>query len=140
MTLASPLRPLSLLAALALFVPIGPRAADRPPPPAGPVLFTDDFDEGLRHWDVHGPRGVTVRDSGDAAHGAVLELVPDGDVLALIRGSEAWPSVRVEGDMLFPTDIDNYLGFAYRAMRAAGRWDFGLVYASGGFFARLVRE
>jgi hypothetical protein len=131
MTLASPLRPFSLLVGLALLVPIGSGAADHPPAPAGRVLFSDDFNDGLRRWDVLGARAVTVRESGDAAHGAVLELVPDGDVIALIRGSDAWPSVRVEGDMLFPTDIDNYLGLAYRVTRAAGRWDFGLVYVKG---------
>jgi hypothetical protein len=52
-------------------------------------------------------------------------------VLALIQGSEAWKSVRVEGRMRFPTRVDNYLGLVYHAARIGQRWDFGLVYIKG---------
>ncbi|MGE0813412.1 MAG: hypothetical protein AB7O28_12595 [Vicinamibacterales bacterium] len=98
---------------------------------ADTVLFSDDFSAGLARWDVVGEAAVAVRDSGDPAHGPVLELTPNGDVLAVIRGSDRWPRVRVEGDMRFPTDIDNYLGLAYQANETDGRWDFGLIYVKG---------
>ncbi|MEZ5291877.1 MAG: hypothetical protein R2745_12395 [Vicinamibacterales bacterium] len=95
------------------------------------VLFSDDFSAGLARWDVVGESAVAVRDSGDSSHGPVLELTPNGDVLALVRGSDRWPRVRVEGDIRFPTDIDNYLGLAYYANESNGRWDFGLIYVKG---------
>jgi hypothetical protein len=60
-----------------------------------------------------------------------MELSPSGDVLALIRGSETWGGTRMEGEMLFPSDIDNYLGFAYNVREREGRFDFGLVYLKG---------
>lgn len=97
----------------------------------GAVLFSDDFSHGLDRWQIVGTDAVAIHESGDPAHGPVLQLTPNGDVLALIRGSDRWPRVRVEGDMLFPTDIDNYLGLAYHANESHGRWDFGLIYVKG---------
>lgn len=118
--------------------PLGPHAvglsavAPSPTGTAPPgVLFADDFSRGLAGWDVHGEAAVRVRDSGDPARGPVLELTPNGDVLVLVRGSNAWSGVRVEGRMLFPTEIDNYLGLAYHARRRGARWDFGLIYVKG---------
>lgn len=97
----------------------------------GRLLFSDAFDDGLGRWEIHGTDAVRVRASGDGSHGNVLELTPNGDVLALIRGSERWTGVRLEGEMRFPTDVNNYLGLAWGASRAAGRWDFGLIYVKG---------
>lgn len=105
----------------------GPRVFHR----AADLLFADDFSRGVPQWEVHGEEAVRVRDSGDPAHGSVLELVPNGDVLALIKGSDAWNGVRVEGRMLFPGETDNYLGLVYHAARQGARWDFGLVYVKG---------
>jgi hypothetical protein len=51
-------------------------------------VFSDHFDRGLSAWRVHGD-GVSVRDSKDPARGMVLELVPRGDMFALIKGSGA---------------------------------------------------
>lgn len=120
------LRHLAFLALLCLAIasPTA-RAADER------VLFTDAFDAGLGGWEVHGTDAVRVRPSGDAAHGHVLELTPNGDVLALIRGSERWAGVRLEGEMRFPTDVNNYLGLAWGAARTGARWDFGLIYVKG---------
>jgi hypothetical protein len=59
-------------------------------------------------------------------------LEPDGDdVLAVIKGSEAWTGVRLEGEVLFPTSESNYLGVAYNLQRRGERVDFGLVYIKG---------
>ncbi len=99
--------------------------------PPGAVLFADDFSRDLTRWEMHGDAAVRIRESGDPVRGAVLELVPNGDVLALMKGSDAWRRVRVEGRMLFPSAIDNYLGLVYNAVHRAGRWDFGLVYVKG---------
>jgi hypothetical protein len=106
--------------------------AGRPGASRAPAtLFVDDFERGLAAWEVLGPAGVSIRDSGDPDHGGVLELTPNGDVVALIRGSEEWDGVRLEGEMRFPTDLDNYLGFVYRHTRRGLRQDFGLIYVKG---------
>lgn len=107
------------------------KASSPPASVPGAVLFADDFSRDLTRWEMFGDAAVRIRESGDPARGAVLELVPNGDVLALMKGSDAWRGVRVEGRMLFPSAIDNYLGLVYNAVHRAGRWDFGLVYVKG---------
>jgi hypothetical protein len=104
--------------------------AQTPPRDPGAVLVSDDFERGLDAWRIHGD-GARVRDSRDPAHGHVLELRPSGDVVALIKGSEAWRGTRLEGEMLFPTDIDNYLGFVFNVRERGARMDFGVVYVKG---------
>jgi hypothetical protein len=63
-------------------------------------------------------------------------------VLALISGSEAWGPVRLELDVLFPDDADNYLGlvYHYRESQVGGhaRSDFGSLYIKGnGSYVRV---
>jgi hypothetical protein len=99
--------------------------------PAPSALFADDFEHGLDRWDVIGRNAVAIAASGDPRHGSVLVLMPNGDAAALVRGSEAWGAVRVEGEMMFPSPIDNYLGFLYHFTARAGRRDFGLIYVKG---------
>jgi len=98
--------------------------------PAGAVVFTDNFERGLDRWRLHGS-GVRIHDSQDPEHGRVMELAPNGDVLALIKGSASWGGTRMEGDMRFVDDTDNYLGFAYNFRERGRRMDFGLVYLKG---------
>lgn len=93
--------------------------------------LTDDFELGLQAWRLHGDGGAFVGPSGDPAHGEVLVLRPQGDVYALARGSEAWGGLRMEGDVLFPDDVHNYLGFIYAFQQRSDRTDFGLVYIKG---------
>jgi len=52
-------------------------------------------------------------------------------VYALIRGSEDWRDVRIEGDVMFPDSADSYLGFIYRYRDDGRRIDFGSVYIKG---------
>jgi len=52
-------------------------------------------------------------------------------VLALIRGSERWGPVRIEGEVMFPDGQNNYLGVAYDYRRDGDRTDFGLIYIKG---------
>lgn len=107
---------------------VSPSAGGQP----GRVLFTDDFESGLGRWDiVAGQSAVTTIDSGQPEHGGVMLLETGGDVLALARGSESWGAVRLEADVLFPTDIDNYLGVAYNVRAEGNRLDFGLIYLKG---------
>jgi hypothetical protein len=93
-------------------------------------LFSDDFERGIAGWDTLGD-GVAIVDSGDPDHGSVLALEPHGDVLATIRGSEAWNGVQLEFDVLFPTVAHSYLGVAYNIRQTGSRLDFGLVYIKG---------
>jgi hypothetical protein len=93
--------------------------------------FSDDFERGLKKWEILGDDGVWLHDSGDPAHGHVLLLRPRGSVLALIPGSDRWGPVRIEGDVMFPTDEHSYLGVAYDYRRRGDRQDFGVVYIKG---------
>ncbi len=104
-------------------------AAGRPPAPK--VRFSDDFEKDLAGWEVHGDRGAFVQQSGDPQHGKVLVLRPNGDVLALVRGSEGWGPLRIEGDVLFPDSQNNYLGVVYNFRQKDGRMDFGVIYIKG---------
>jgi len=98
----------------------------------GAALFADDFESGLGRWEIFGERGVSLHATSDARHDTVLELAPNGDdVAALVRGSASWPNVRVEGEMLFPSDAHSYLGLLYHHTRRGTRRDFGLVYVKG---------
>jgi hypothetical protein len=95
------------------------------------ALFTESFEHGLSAWLVHGTSTATVVPSGDATHGQVLELRPNGDAFVMIRGSEKWGRVRMEGSVLFPTNESNYLAFLYNATTGGTRHDFGAVYIKG---------
>lgn len=97
-----------------------------------PRAIEDDFEHGLDKWSVTRPERIRAVPSGDAAHGQVMLLEPDGDdVLALAKGTEAWRGVRIEADVLFPTSESNYLGVAYNYQRRGTRSDFGLIYIKG---------
>jgi len=100
-------------------------------PSASTLLFEDRFEGDLRHWDARGEDAIFLRDSGERDHGKVLALVPNGDVIALIKGSARFGAVRLEGDVKFIDDYDNYLGFVYNHRRRAERDDFGLIYIKG---------
>jgi hypothetical protein len=95
------------------------------------VLFEESFENGLDRWQIHGRGSARTVDSGSPDHGQVLALVPQGDAYALIEGSEAWGSVRLEGEVLFPTDEDAYLGIVYNLKKRGARRDFGVVYIKG---------
>jgi hypothetical protein len=101
------------------------------PANTGVNLFTDDFEHGLDRWRIVGENGVMIKASGDPSHGSVMELVPNGDVSAIIKDSSKWGRVRLEGEMLFPTNVDNYLGFIYNLTERNRRQDFGLIYVKG---------
>jgi hypothetical protein len=104
------------------------RAAEVP----GRLLLADGFEGDLSAWEANDESAVAIVDSGDAAHGRVLELNPSHSTLyALIRGSETWPAYRIEGEVLFPTNEHNYLGFVYNLRDVGGRIDLGSVYIKG---------
>lgn len=98
-------------------------------PPA--LLFGEDFEGGLGRWIIEGRAFVSIHRTPDT-HGAVLRLQSSGDVHALIRGSEKWGNVAVEGDLRFGEDIESYLGFVYNFRSHGQRSDFGLIYLKYG--------
>jgi len=95
------------------------------------VLYEDDFEGGLSGWEVNNVKAVKTIESHDPKQGKVLLLMPNGNVTALIKGSDKWGSVRVEGKMLFPKSEHNYLGFIYNHRRRGEREDFGMLYVKG---------
>lgn len=95
-------------------------------------LFRDTFDSGLARWEVNDKAAVTIVNSGDAARGPVLRLAPGGArVFALIRGSERWRGYRISGEVLFPDELDNYLGLIYHYRETPRRVDLGSIYIKG---------
>jgi hypothetical protein len=93
--------------------------------------FADNFERDLLGWEIRGEGGAFIEESDDPDHGRVMVLRPQGDVYALVRGSQDWGGLRMEGDVLFPDDRHNYLGFIYAFRERGGRADFGLVYIKG---------
>ncbi|MGI9626314.1 MAG: hypothetical protein ACR2QM_05720 [Longimicrobiales bacterium] len=95
-------------------------------------LFTDDFESGLGQWTFPVGMGAETIHSGDPLHGNVLSLqTVDRIVVALMDGSQNWDDVRIEGEVLFPEHVHNYLGFVYRYGEDDGRTDLGSLYIKG---------
>jgi len=95
------------------------------------VRFTDDFEDDLSQWKLVGEHAINIVGSNDPIHGRVLEMQPDGIVYALVKNSDQWGPVRIEGDVLFPTQGHNYLGLIYNFNQTKSRSDFGEIYLKG---------
>lgn len=99
---------------------------------SGSSLFADDFENGVDLWRFPHGRGYEVVETGDASHGHALALRTAGlQTHALLRDSDEWDGVRIEGEVLFPEDVHNYLGFIYRYVETDRRVDFGSLYIKG---------
>jgi hypothetical protein len=98
---------------------------------SGAELFRDNFEGNLQRWEIRSTPDVLIRDSKNSDHNKVMVLIPNGDVYALIRGSDHWNGVRMEGDVLFPNNESNYLGILYNFQSRGGRTDFGNIYIKG---------
>ena len=95
-------------------------------------LFFDDFESGLTRWEISDPNTITTIDSGQSDHGKIMQLTPaHAKLYALIRGSERWRGFRIEGDVLFPENSHNYLGFIYNYAERENRVDLGSIYIKG---------
>lgn len=95
------------------------------------ILFEDNFEGDLSAWELNNDASVEIIDSQNPKQGKVLELRPNSNVSALIKKSNQWGSLRVEGKMLFPENVHNYLGFIYNYQKTSQREDFGLLYVKG---------
>jgi hypothetical protein len=95
------------------------------------ILFEDNFEGNLSGWELNDAAAVKIIDSQDPNQGKVLVLTPNSNVSALIKNSNQWGSLRVEGKMLFPKNEHNYLGFIYNYKKSTKREDFGLLYVKG---------
>lgn len=100
---------------------------------AAQALFREDFEHDLSRWRVTQPQWLHIVESGDPAHGKVLQMDPGGGThsFALIRGSGKWAGVRIEGDVLFPDDSDSYMGLMYGYREREGRIDYASIYIKG---------
>ncbi|NIR52469.1 hypothetical protein GWO43_27965 [candidate division KSB1 bacterium] len=104
----------------------------------GQVRFRDNFEGTLSGWKLVGGHAIEIIDSKDKIHGRAMAMQPDGIVYALVKDSEQWGAVRVEGEVLFPTEGHSYLGFIYNYRRDASRTDFGEIYLKGnGSYLRM---
>lgn len=93
--------------------------------------FADDFERDLSGWQLVGAHAIQLVASNDPQHGRVMQLQPDGAVYALVKNSDKWGGVRVEGEVLFVDDGDNYLGLIYNYTQRDSRLDFGSIYIKG---------
>jgi len=97
----------------------------------GQILFEENFEGDLSAWNINDTGSVKIIESKDSNHKNVLELTPNGKVLVLIKKSDQFGPMRIEGEMLFPTDENNYLGLIYNFKKQENREDFGLLYVKG---------
>lgn len=95
------------------------------------IVFEDDFEGNLLGWDLSNTSSVEIIDSQNPKQGKVLSLTPNSNVSALIKNSDQWGALRVEGQLLFPKNEHNYLGFIYNYEKSTKREDFGLLYVKG---------
>jgi hypothetical protein len=95
------------------------------------LLFEDNFEGNLSGWEINNTESVKIIDSQNPKQGKVLALTPNSNVSALIKNSDKWGSLRIEGKMLFPKKVHNYLGFIYNYQKSTEREDFGLLYVKG---------
>lgn len=95
------------------------------------MLFEENFEGDLLGWEINNETAVEIFNSKDSNHGNVLILTPNGNVSALIKDSEQWNAINMEGEMFFPANENNYLGFIYNYNIRQNREDFGLLYVKG---------
>ena len=93
--------------------------------------FKEDFERDLSKWELVGAESIKQIATGDPLHGYALALEPNEVVYALVKGSDAWGGVRIEGEVLFLGEGDGYLGVLYNGQKTKGRADFGCIYIKG---------
>jgi hypothetical protein len=98
---------------------------------SGQNIFFDDFETNLSKWEYSDSGLVQITDTNDSIHRSVLKLIPNktSDCI-LIKNSDKWSEVLIEGQVLFPTDKHNYLGLVYNYNQNE-RIDFGCIYIKG---------
>ena len=96
--------------------------------------FQDDFEKGLGKWDMVNADKIEIIDTNDPKHGKALCLYAGGEaVYALIKGSDGWTDIKVEGDVYFPWYTVAYMGLIYNYQVRGPRTDFGSVFILGPF-------
>jgi hypothetical protein len=105
----------------------------------GNIYFKDDFETGAGKWDLVNADKIEIVDTGDPEHGKALCLYTGGEtVYALIKGSDGWTDIKIEGDVFFPWYTCSYLGLIYHYNVNGPRTDFGSVFILGPFGEDLV--
>lgn len=103
------------------------------------IYFQDDFETGSGKWDLVNADKIKIVDSGDPAHGKALCLYTGGEaVYALIKNSDGWTNIKIEGDVFFPWDTCSYLGLIYNYNVRQPRVDFGSIFILGPYAEDLV--
>ena len=98
----------------------------------GRELFHDDFEGDLGQWICPDDSMMQLHQTRDSCHKTVLKLIPNRTShCLLIKGSETWKGVVIKGEILFPTEENNYFGLVYGYQENQGRIDFGCIYVKG---------
>lgn len=93
--------------------------------------LTEGFEGDLSKWELVGGEYAKKIATGDSQHGHALLLQPNEGVYALVKGSDRWGGVRIEGEVLFLGEGDGYLGVLYNGSKNRSRSDFGCIYIKG---------
>ncbi len=95
-------------------------------------ILVDHFENGINNWQVDDPVSFRIISSGDTTHNKVLCLSPNQtSQCVLLKNTSDLNGIRIEGDVLFPTDGHNYFGLVYNYNKTGNRIDFGCVYIKG---------
>ena len=98
---------------------------------SGQTLFFDEFENNLQGWEYQDTSVYQRFLTQDSLHKSVLKLIPNKTTeCILIKNSENWDAVAIEGQVLFPSDQHNYLGLVYNYQKNE-RTDFGCIYIKG---------
>jgi hypothetical protein len=104
------------------------------PVPGQSIYFEDDFEKGIGKWDLVNAGKINIVDTGDPQHGKALALHTGGSaVYALIKGSDGWTNIKVEGEVFFPWYTVSYLGLMYNHNVRGPREDYGSIFLLGPF-------
>jgi len=101
--------------------------------------FKEDFENGLGSWVINNREKIKLISTDDPNHDKVISLYPGGsNTFILLKGSEDQTNLKVEGDVLFPENTDNYFGFIYNYRITGTRADYGCIYIKGnGSYVRV---
>lgn len=95
-------------------------------------ILADDFERGIDNWQVDDPMSFRIISSGDTTHKNVLSLSPNQTAqCVLLKNSANLNGIRIEGEVLFPTNGHNYFGLVYNYNKTDDRVDFGCLYVKG---------
>jgi hypothetical protein len=96
------------------------------------ILVNDTFENGLANWETSNPSKFFLSKLSDAGHNGIVRLVPGGhNTYMLLKNSDKYNGLSIEGDVLFPDTLNSYFGVIYNYSIRDTRNDYGCIYIKG---------